>query len=264
MPLAALPFGPTPILAIGLGAFDGEISPEDVLRMINEIDRILRELWEQLDEDERRRILEYILDIYSAIRAIRIHGLTPEDLARLNEAMRNLFEFLKYFSGGRYLSTVFQRLMTVMLRFAQGAAGAAESAANSWILALLGRLLFYLAWFLLWCKIGNWLWSHHVAGSTQTYTDWWGDRFYEFYKSVAGYGCDELLEEWHKADRALRDAEAAGAGIGELTNAAIDAESWAKVLLDHCPDLSIKNVVRARIDYYEGIVKRFDDLIGGH
>jgi hypothetical protein len=258
----ALPVAPVPYVAMATGEIVGTLTPHEIEAVLAEIKAAIDELWESMSPEDRKKALEYILDVYAAIEAIRKTGLTPETLRELGASMRALFELLKFLGGGVYESPLFQRLLSFVLRFAQSLAGDGASAAGGFVLVdLLVTLVILILWGLLWVKIGSWFWNRPIGGSSKTYVDFWSDRFYDFYRSLKNHSCEDMLEEWIQADRDVRQKEAAGAGLGQLTVAAIHAWALAKTLLERCPDISIKPVLRSRSAHYDAIVARFDQLV---
>jgi hypothetical protein len=261
--LPVLPAQPRFFLALPLAV--GEVSPEDLAKLLEEIKGFLDELWNKLDEEQRRKILATFLAVVSALKAARNARDVLAAVKALAEALGDLLKVLGYLGDEEIAKWAAKRILAFVMRLiglgTVGGGGAAGGAGGFVLVDLLITLVLLALWALAWIKIGNWFWNRPVASSHQTYVDWWGDRFYNFYRMLAGKGCDELLDEFIQADRDLRGLESSGGDVAQVAIAAIHAGTIGNQLLKQCPTQGANPSIRRRIQHYEDKIKEFEKFI---
>jgi hypothetical protein len=270
---APIPFAPLPYLALGAGqlATEDMMSPEEIEAFLKDLEAFLRSFWNEMNATQRDRIKDLFLAVFSAIAAIRDaikSGASREvirlALEKLAEALANFIRMVATW-GGDIATWFYSRLIPVLLRLTgllgEGGAAAGGATGGFVLVDLLIVIVLLALWALLWVKIGTWFWNRKIGGSSQTYVDFWGNKFYEFYRGLAGHSCEDMLDEWISADRDVRSAEASGASLTDLMLASTHAWALAKTLLERCPDLSIIPVLRRRVQHYNEIRQQWENWI---
>jgi hypothetical protein len=126
------------------------LTPDEAQRIIDELEEVLRRLWERLTPEQKRQLEEHFLRVWQAIAAIRAAiaaggaGLS-EAISSLGAAMRGLI--WRLYRIGAALEDLFAQLVRIVGRFAGGLApegGGAAATGGGITAAGLAAFLFML------------------------------------------------------------------------------------------------------------------------
>lgn len=261
--LPAVPAQPelvfTSLLAVSGDAggplFDPQFDPQKIKALLDAVAAFLKELKEKLGEIESdalrillKEIDDLILDVFTERDFASLKALFT-GLASLLQLLIRLGYHGIYEWAAASVKVLIEKFMALMVDEAGGATAG---------FAIEFAIVLIWAWLVV--KFGNWFWNRPALDG-QSYVDWWGDRFYGFYKLLAGRDCDELLDEWMQADRDLRGSEAGGGNLGEICSAAIHAGVLANHLLRECPKLGVGPTLRRRIAHDTAQIAAFEKMI---